>query len=176
MLSTDMKANLALIEHGEWNAVLESYVEQLSAKAVVDDMTAVYPIVFQERHIGRKHEIGMAAEITFELRFQKTPQSLFTGACLLPVLRRCVLISSYDDAVGEITLTRRIRVKPNGNKGNFLTLSFGSGVKVDKTIDGWCTAPLRSRGVPLSESVLKKRGWHFNVLLPFGLHASAHAP
>jgi hypothetical protein len=176
MLTAQLKMHLESIKHNRWDDAIQAYVEQLSAKDLVAELLTDYPIVFQKRQIGRKEEIGLAKEVVYELRSRKLPNSLFSGMYVLPTLRHCFLISSYDDAVSGITWTRRIYVKPTKQPNKSVAIFFGSGIKVDKTVDGWSRTALRKGGAPLSDQVLKNRGWQFDVFQPFGFHGSTTSP
>src|SRR5580692_1186456 len=99
MATAQLKLHLDSIKRNRWDAALQAYFEQLSAKDLIDELLIDHPIVFQKRQIGRKNEIGMAHEIIYELRARKLPDSLFSGVYVLPKFRHCFLISSYDDAV-----------------------------------------------------------------------------
>jgi hypothetical protein len=176
MISTEMKVNLDRLKKGEWDAGIQSYFEKLSAKTLIDELKADYGFVFLERRIGRKHEIGMAAGLLFELRHRNGSQSVFADAFLIRTLRHCFLVSSYDDALSEITWANRLLIKPSKRNSKSLRLLFGSGVKVDRTVDGWQTKPLRRGGTPLPQDVLKKRGWQFDLLQPYGLPGYAVTP
>ena len=78
------------------------------------------------------------------------------------------MISSYDDEISELTWANRIHLRPPQADSDGLIVRFGKGFKLEKTIDGWTIKPLLQRRVSLSASVLKKHGWQFDVLRPFG--------
>jgi len=173
MFSAAAMSDLALLRKGKLSTSALSTFDQLSGQSLIDELVLVHPFVFQRRDCGRKHEIGLAREVAYELVFQKLPRSLFHGVRVYPTLLRCYLISTYDDAISEITWASRIQVRPVSGKGKGLALSFRSGFKLDKTIDGWSVKPLLRRKTVVSEESLSKRGWQFDVLPPFGVKAMA---
>jgi hypothetical protein len=172
MLPATAKNDLAMLRKGKLNTSVLSTFDQLSGQSLIDELILIYPFVFQRRDCGRKREIGMAREVAYELVFQKLPHSLFHGVRVYPTLLRCYLISTYDDAISEITWASGILVRPVSGNGKGLALSFRSGFKLDRTIDGWTVKPLHRRKTIISEEFLSKRGWQFDVLPPFGIKAT----
>ena len=53
--------------------------------------------------------------------------SLSPALCLLPVLWKCVFVSSYDDRVSEVTSAASIHVRPASNVPHKTVLKFGAG-------------------------------------------------
>jgi hypothetical protein len=169
MYTPAIKQVLVDLRHGRFDPNSAPSIESLSATALLDDMRRQYAFVFQERHIGRKTEIGMAHNVSYMLTFQHVPDSLLQGVRLYPALERCFLVSYYGDEITEITWARRILVRSSRTDGSGLFVSFSNGTKLDKTVDGWRTKPLNRKKVFLSEDVLRKRGWQFDILPPFGI-------
>lgn len=176
LAKAQLRTNLSRLKHDQWDAGLEAYFKQLSANDLMDALRADFPVVFQERWIGRKHEMGLAREVIYELRIRKMPQSPFSGMLLVPTLRHCFLVSAYDDAVSELTWVSRIRLKPKKGDASSVAIIFGSGTKIDKTVDGWVKKPLSRSGTPLSDEALKKHGWKFDLFQPFGVQSPAIKP
>jgi hypothetical protein len=168
MLTGTLKNDLMQITRGTLDTSAPLSFDQISGKSLIDEISADFPFVFQRRDQGQKHEVAMARKVSYELAFKKLPNTLFRGARLLPILSRCFLLSMYDDKISEVTWANRILVVPVAGKGNEIALKFGSGFKLDRSPDGWTLKPLLRRKVVLSESFLKKRGWQFDVLPPFG--------
>jgi hypothetical protein len=129
-------------------------------------MTGLYPILFQERRIGRKHEVGRARSSKLELAVRKLPDTLFPSVHPLMVLSKCLFVNSYDDSISGITVTSSIRVWPKGGSAKDAILKLGSGFKLDRAPDGWTIKPLKGRPVTLSEDFLRERGWKFEALRP----------
>ncbi len=169
MYSHAIKQVLVDLRHGQFDPSAAPSIESLSAKSFVDDMRRQYAFVFQERRVGRKTEIGMAQNVSYMLTFQHVPNSLLQGVRLYPSLEKCFLISYYGDEITEIAWARRILVRPSRTDGSGLFVSFTNGTKLDKTVDGWRTKPLNRKKVLLSEDLLRKRGWQFDILPPFGI-------
>ena len=62
------------------------------------------------------------------LRFEFSPHhSLSPALCLLPVLWKCVFVSSYDDRVSEVTSAASIHVRPAWNVPHKTVLKLGAG-------------------------------------------------
>ncbi len=178
MISATTRSDLALLRKGKLNTSSPVSFEQLSGQALIAELRPSFPFVFLQRTLGRKQEIGMAREVSYEFMFRKLPESLFHAVQLHPALSKCFLISTYDDAISEITWVTRIQVRPapvgqeNPVGQKKLALTFRSGFKLDKTIDGWTIKRLRHKTTMLREEFLKNRGWQFDVLPPFGGMAS----
>ncbi|HEY3968520.1 MAG TPA: hypothetical protein VGM05_28485 [Planctomycetaceae bacterium] len=146
--------------------------DHLSGKQLIAEITSAYPFVFQRRDFGRKHEVGMARVVSYELAFHKLAHSLFQGIHILPILSKCFFVSTYDDAISEVTWTKKIFVKPVPGPEREIALTMSSGFKLDKAPDGWSLKPLIRQKTVLSEEFLQKRGWQFDVLPPFGQSVS----
>jgi len=168
MITETLKNDLMQIKKGTLDTSAPLSFDHVSGKSLIDEIVADFPFVFQRRDHGQKHEVAMARKVSYELAFQKLPNSLFHGARISPILSRCFLISTYDDKISEVTWANKILVAPVAGKGNEIALKFGSGFKLDRTPDGWTLKPLLRRKVVLSEAFLKKRGWQFDVLSPIG--------
>lgn len=145
-----------------------SVLEQIPADELMSDLQATYPVLFQERQVGRKHEIGIARRVQFEVAARKVLNSLIPAAHLLPVLQSCLFVSSYDNVISEITATASLHVRPEWSSKD-VALKMGRGFKLDRTPDGWMIKSTKRRIIALSEQLLADRGWKFDVLVPFGL-------
>ena len=131
------------------------------------DLQRLYPVKFQERDIGRKHEVALARSIRYELGFGNRGLSIFSPIRLLPVLRSCVFAGCYGDSLSDITTATSVYVKPTRKPVKGLILRMGRGFKLDKGPDGWALNPIEGRAVNLSLEFLEKRGWQFDLFLPF---------
>lgn len=140
---------------------------------LVSDLLHSFPVLFQERSVGRKREVGMARSLLFRLAAHRSPGSRFQSMEFCPVLWRCVFVSGYDDVVSEITQIASINLRPADTARTELTLRTRRGFKVDKTSDEWLVKELKPRKVKLSEEFLAKRGWKFEALVPLRLSAGA---
>jgi hypothetical protein len=140
---------------------------------LVFDLLQSFPVLFQERTVGRKREVGMARSLLFRLAAHRSPGSRSQSMEFCPVLWRCVFVSGYGDAVSEITQLASISVRPAETARTELTLRTGRGFKVDKTSDEWLVKELRPRKVNLSEEFLARRGWKFEALVPLRLRTTA---
>jgi hypothetical protein len=143
-----------------------SGLERLSARDFVSDLSALYPLMIQERHIGTRYEVGLARSRKIELAVHRNPNTLFASVSLDPVLSKCLFVSSYDDSISEITIAASLHLHPRGGTSKHVVLKMGKGLKLDRTPDGWTLKPLQRRSVTLTEEFLSKRGWQFEALLP----------
>jgi hypothetical protein len=155
---------LRQLRSGEPDAAVADRLVHMSASALVADIRKAYPVLFQERAIGRKREIGAARALRFEFC---RAASVSPALCLVPVLWKCVFVSSYDDVVSEVTSAVGIRVRPAWNMPHKTVLRLGPGVKFDNTAEEWRIRRLEQRIATLSDAFLRKRGWKFEVLAPF---------
>ena len=167
-VTDDIKGVLLSIRQGQADAATAAVVESIAAKDVIRELKGEFPLVFQARDVGRKFEIGLARGVEYTLDFRTMRDAPFQSVRLLPRLNHCVLVSGTGDAVSEITYCRTLAIRPTCAAGGGVKLRFGKGFKFDKTVDGWALKELRRRWTLLSEAVLQKHGWQFNVLPPFG--------
>jgi hypothetical protein len=154
------------LRSGALQAPDAAILEQIAFDEFVSDVRSVYPVLFQERAVGRKQELGLAQGVQFDVAAGKVLNSLFPAAHLLPVLRRCLLLSAYDNAISEITYIGTLRIRPEWATSS-VVLRMGRGCKLDRTPDGWSVKALTRRDVTLAERILADRGWKFDVLIPF---------
>ena len=158
---------LRQLRTGRFNVADAAFLDTLSARELMADLQRLYPVKFQERDIGRKHEIALARSIRYELGFGNRDVSIFSPIRLLPVLRNCVFAGWYGESLSEITTATSVYVKPTRKPAKGLILKMGRGFKLDKSPDGWALNPIEGRAVNLSLEFLEKRGWQFDVLVPF---------
>jgi hypothetical protein len=168
MLTTQTRELLERLRTGNLAASDASDLEHMAAGSLIQDLQLIYPIVFQERTLKQKREIGLARMVRYELSLSRNVESLFTSVRLHAVIHRCILISSYDDAVSEITTTRSIRLLPVFQPVKSAIVKMDRGFKLDKTPDGWTVKRLGRKSTKLSEEFLRARGWRFDVLSPVG--------
>jgi hypothetical protein len=162
MLSEELQNHLQSLRTGRRDQALTVYLDQVSARALIAGLKAAYSVVFQERTVEQKHEIGMSQERKYVLQHSGDEIPAIAAPASLV---HCLFISDYHDKVSEITWAGRIQVR---NAPGGLALTYGKGYKLDRTVDGWTIKPLRIRNVTLSEELLSARGWKFDALLPFG--------
>ena len=168
MITIQIKDLLRQLRSGKLDVANATSLEQFSSSDFASDLREVYPLVFQERRIQNKHEIGMARSISLETAIHQVRNSRFSLIGLFPTLSKCIFISSYDDSIGEITAISSIQVVPKGGPTLDVTLKLGVGYKLDKAPDGWTVKRLKRRTITLTEPLLAKRGWNFDV---FGIFA-----
>jgi hypothetical protein len=168
MLTTQVTDLLRQLRSGRLDTADATVLEQIPSDELISDLRALYPVLFQERVVARKHEIGMAHSVQFEVAARRVLKSLFPAAHLLPILRNCLFLSSYDNAIGEITTTASLHIRPDWATNN-VVLKMGRGFKLDRTPDGWAIKKLKRRAITLSEELLADRGWKFDVLVPFNV-------
>jgi hypothetical protein len=163
MISTEINGMLKQLKLGNFDLSQTAQLERLSPNEFILDLRDSYPVVFQERQIRDKREIGMARKISLETAARQIPGSNFSQFSIFPSIKNCVLVSYYANALSEITVLSEIRVRPKGGPSLDVNLKMGHGYKLDKTPDGWFVKQLKHRSVTLSESFLLARGWRFEV-------------
>ncbi len=99
---------------GKLDAATTKFLGGTPLGDLVSNLLNSFPVLFQERVVGRKREVGMARSLLFRLAAHRSPGSRFQSMELCPVLWRCVLVSGYDDAVSEITQIASIDLRPAG--------------------------------------------------------------
>jgi hypothetical protein len=167
MISTDIQEVLNQLKLGRFDRSQVDSLDRLSPVELIADLRGTHPIVFQERRIRDKHEIGLARKVGLQTVAAKIPGSRFFRFDIILSIKSCLFISSYSESLSELTVLSDIRVRPKGGPNQDVILKMGLGHKLDKTPDGWSVKPLKSRPVKLSESLLVDRGWRFEVLEPF---------
>ena len=139
-------------------------IEQSLPRDFLDDLGSVYQLRFQERHLGKKWEAGVARALRFEMASISSNGSPYPMLLVIPVFRSCLFLSGEGDAITGISVATRLRAKPIHKPCKGLALTTGRGFKLDRTPDGWQLKPLEKRTVKLSDEFLQKRGWHFDAL------------
>jgi hypothetical protein len=163
MITRQMINLVRQVRSGELDQAQISTVEHLSATEFVQELRSKYLVLFQERRVGHKYEIGLARSVSLELARRQLPNSHLSLFFFMPVLRQCMFVSSYDDRITEVTTVASIQVIPGGGDSVEITLRMGLGHKLDKRPDGWFLKKLKKRPVTLSEAFLSARGWNFKV-------------
>jgi len=162
MLTAQLKELLRNLRAGKRDESVPAFLEQLSAKDFVAELRRYYPVVFQERQIGRKQELGLARYMGLK-NVQRADRP---GSTNLPVLLNCLLVNSYSDSLTGLEALSWIRVIPPESADADLTLVASRGFKLDKTPDGWLYRQSGRSRVKFSEQFLAERGWKFDALRP----------
>ncbi len=144
MLTTELNDHLLALRTGRCDSALAGFFERTSARSLIDELSVENPVVFQQRTHHTKTEIGLAREST----------RVGDRVSLLD----CYLISAYDDAIGEVTWTAEIQIRPADNGW---AVSLGRAHKLDKSPDGWSLKSFEPRETVLAAKLLKDRGWQF---------------
>lgn len=166
MITAEARELIRRLRAGEFDPGEAEAIAKLSAGDFVSEMKAIYPILFQEHRVGRKQEVGMARSLKFELDVRRSPGGLFPFVGMDLVLRKCLLVNSYDDSISGITAVTSLRVRHRGGRANDAALRMGKGSTLDRFPDGWAVKPVKGRWIRLSEDFLLKRGWRFEALRP----------
>lgn len=162
MIATTIQ-ELESLRNGTLDVAKPLSFDQVSASALINELSATHGYVFQQRSIGSKTEIGIARTISLQMVFRASQRSMFLGSRLIPILLDCYLISGYDDVLSEVTWSKRISVRPVSRSNREVSLQLGTGYKLDKIDESWSMKPLLRRKMKLSEKVLQDRGWQFDL-------------
>jgi hypothetical protein len=167
MLTAEVRELLRSLFAGTLETAAGSaFLEQFPANELITKIRDRYRIVFQERRIGTKHEIGLARSVLMEITAGGSTERRFHPLYLTPVLHGCLFLNSYGNSISGISATSRIHIYPALQTDEDLILKTSTSYKLEKTVDGWVTRTLRPKQVKLSEQFLAKRGWKFDVLTP----------
>jgi hypothetical protein len=161
MLTAQSKELLRNLRAGKRDASAAAFLEQLSADDFIADLRRYYPVLFQERQIGRKHEIGLARYVGKTVR--RNSRSELAD---VPVLLKCLLIASYGDSLSGLEALSWIRMIPPESPGANFILASSRGFKLDKTTDGWLYRQTERSRSKFTESFLAERGFKLDVLRP----------
>jgi hypothetical protein len=162
MLTAQSKELLRNLRAGKLDASVPAFLEQLAADDFIADLRRYYPILFQERRLGRKHEIGLARYVGLKT-VRRRAQSETVN---VPVLLKCLLINRYGDSLSGLEALSSIRIVPPESPAADLTLTTSRGFKLDKTADGWLYRQTERSCSKFSKSFLTERGFKFDVLRP----------
>jgi len=162
MLATQTEQLLHHLHKGEFDSSDITLLEQTPAQEILAQLRTVYRVQFQERRLGTKWESGVARSCGYDLA-SLSNGSVFPIWLLVPVFRRCLFVSGEGDAVTGIATATRLTVRPTHKPFKGLALTTGRGFKLDRSPDGWAMKQQEKRTVKLSEELLLKRGWRFDV-------------
>src|SRR5580698_6737932 len=98
MLTTQSKELLRNLRAGKLDASVPAFLEQLAADDFIADLRRYYPVLFQERQLGRKHEIGLARYVGLK----SVRRAALAETMNVPVLLKCLLINSYGDTLSGL--------------------------------------------------------------------------
>src|SRR5689334_7385701 len=93
------------LRHGRLTSPDLAELDQIPAHEVIAQAKSFCPIVFLERTVGHKYEIGLAHKIVYYFE-AKAPDPALQWT--KTVLRPCILLSAYDDVLSEISPLRSI--------------------------------------------------------------------
>jgi hypothetical protein len=132
---------------------------------VIADLRNRYPVVFQERVVGSKEEIGLCSSIRATAPAKNGAESPFVAADTVPLLENCVFLSSYHGKLSELTTIKSITVFPGRHADDF-NIRMEAGIKLDRTPDGWSVKRLNDQQSELSTDFMQKRGWKLPLIFP----------
>ena len=148
------------------DATSSEFLDKIAFGGLVSILLDSFPVLFQERVVGRKREVGMARSLLFRLAAHRSAGPRFQSMEFYPVLWRCVFASGYGDTVSEITQVASINLWPADTARTTLTLRTGRGHKLDRILDEWSVKEVKPKKINLAEEFLAKRGWKFEALVP----------
>jgi hypothetical protein len=163
VIDSQLARLVELLRRGEFDAALAAQMNKVSFDDVVTQLRADRPAVFLERKLSRKHELGLARAIRWELGvgLVGTPPAPVRFGL---VLRSCLLLSGYDGRLTEITVASSIRVHPLAQASGQLRVRMKRAFKLDRMADSWELKQLPSKAANLPESLLVQRGWDPGIL------------
>jgi hypothetical protein len=164
MIATQTAELLQRVKSGILDPTDTAMLEQTSASRLVQELRSIYPVVYQERRIGKKWEISMARSVRAELIRRPLRAGRLVTFRLVPVYVNCLSLSAEDDRVTGISRRVRLQAWAVSKPEPGLALKSGRGFKLDHSVDGWAMQPLRARIVRLSEEFVRKRGCQFDHL------------
>src|SRR5580698_4460066 len=131
MLTIQSKELLKNLRAGKLDPSVAGFLEQLPADDFVTDLRHSYPFLFQERQIGRKHEVGLARYVGKTVLPRSRSSRSETAD--VPVFLKCLLISSYGNSLSSLEAISWIKILPPERPGDTLTVVTNAGSKLDKT-------------------------------------------
>ena len=141
------------------DAVIE-WLTQTAMADLVTELRRIYPIIFQERRVGRKWEISLARACLPRMRFRLPRRSVFPVAYLIPVFKDCVSVVGEGSRLTGLSLESYQSLRPAKNG---VALSGGPGYSLYSDLGEWCIKPLEKKTSVLSEELLRKYGWRFDL-------------
>lgn len=140
-------------------AVIE-WLTQTGMQDFVSEVRPDFPFLFQERHIRRKWETGLARACQTRLRFRFPRRSVFPVAYLTPVFRDCLFIVGEDGHLTGLSVASHLAIRPAKNG---FALSSGRGHNLFRDLGEWCVKPVNKKTTVLTEELLRKYGWRFDM-------------
>ncbi len=166
MLTVYTEQLLSRLRSGTFDPADLEVLERTPLRDVRADLDAVYPLIFQERRLGGKTEIGMAHSLRLEFAAY-AKRFLVPIWFMVPVYRGCIFLSAEGDRVTGISVATGLRVRPTRTPTRGIALTVGRGFKLDHSLDGWDLKPLARRTIKLTDEFLQKRGWRFDSIQNF---------
>ena len=166
MLTVQTAELLRRLKNGVFDSADVQVLEHTLARDLVADIESQFPYRFQERRLHNKWEISMARSLHFELACRISKGFSFPHLDMAPVYRHCVFLSGEGDAITGISVATRLNARPIRKPFRGLSLFTGRGFKLDRIANRWELKPHAKRTVKLTEELLQKRGWNFDVMRP----------
>jgi hypothetical protein len=141
-------------------------LKAIPSATVIRELRSRYSVVFQERSIGAKKELGLCKSIESSPFVNSASDSPNVAFHLVSKLIDCVFLSLYDDRLSELSAIESITVAPS-KVADYLIVHLGAGTKLDRTPDQWFVKRLKSQKTELSTEFLNKRGWNLQLILPY---------
>ncbi len=138
-------------------------LEQTSACQLVDELRSAFPVVFQERRIGKQWEISFARSVRRELRSHALVAGALVSFRVVPVYVNCVAVVAENDVVTGISRETRIAIWVVRKPEPGLAVKSGRGFKLDHFPDGWLIQPTGGRTVKLWSTCCASHGWRFDL-------------
>ncbi|MBV8264774.1 MAG: hypothetical protein JO252_00355 [Planctomycetaceae bacterium] len=84
MIAAETRELLRRLRSGRMDVADTDALEKLSANVLIEDIKNFYNILFQERQVGKKHEVGLARALKVKFsvrRIRSSHPSIYTRSC-----------------------------------------------------------------------------------------------
>lgn len=146
-------------EMGEWIERLQAgtmvfkpdTLAQLQLDELIRELSDTHPVLFLDRSIGEKREIGMAQRQRQRIHKCWRTRTLF----------ECLFLTAERGVITTLAESPQLRCRFSAINDE-CQLTTGAGYSVFHAPDGWSVKPLRERTVVLNHATLQRRGWRLN--------------
>ena len=117
------------------------WLEHLTSREVLAELSGQYPIKFLERRRPKKWEVGLA---------QNRRRNMY---------HHCLLLTSEADRLTTLAMLTLVRIRPPRKPASGYEISCGGGFSLYRDPNGWKLKLLHEQTISLSRTSLESRGW-----------------
>ena len=141
----------------------KSLAVSMSFTQFVADAKNRYPVVFLEKTLRQKQEIGICSSVSVENNVLAPGSASAACGCKFTRLHECVFVNAYNNRITGISAAAQIDVGcTQGDEGVLVRL--GACCKLDHLPDGWDFKKVEPVERTFPQELLQANGWKLDVL------------